>query len=182
AAAAAICHEKAFSSSHDSCPFDRVADDRTIDEVAYRSLRSNKCGRVPPARLPAGFKSRPSTGMRNANRRAASRLADPLFHKCAAGFFGLVTKNLCRLAAFGSARRAQKLVARSQSATAASSAAMSIFFIVIIASIARLALERSELVVSSISRRGVICQEKPQRSRHQPQALSAPPSSTMAFQ
>jgi len=59
---------------------------------------------------------------------------------------------------------------------------MSIFFIVIIASIARLALALSGLVVSSIRRRGVICQEKPQRSLHQPQALSVPPLSTIAFQ
>lgn len=42
---------------------------------------------------------------------------------------------------------------------AVSSAAMSIFFIVIIASIARLALSRSEPDVNSISRFGVICHE-----------------------
>jgi len=59
---------------------------------------------------------------------------------------------------------------------------MSIFLIVIIASMARLALAPSELVVSSISPRGVICQEKPQRFLHQPQALSAPPFPTIAFQ
>ena len=44
-------------------------------------------------------------------------------------------------------------------AAAASMVAMSIFRIVIIASIARRALSRSGSVVSSISRRGVICQE-----------------------
>jgi len=59
---------------------------------------------------------------------------------------------------------------------------MSIFFIVIIASMARLALSRSELVVSSISRFGVICQEKPQRSLHQPQSLSLPPFPMIEFQ
>lgn len=54
--------------------------------------------------------------------------------------------------------------------------------IVIIAAKARLAVSLSEDVVSSRSRRGVICQEKPQRSLHQPQALSAPPVPTMAAQ
>lgn len=44
-------------------------------------------------------------------------------------------------------------------ATAASSAAMSILRMVIIASIARRALSGSGPVVSSISRRGVICHE-----------------------
>jgi hypothetical protein len=53
----------------------------------------------------------------------------------------------------------QLLHATDIQATAASSAAMSIFLIVIIASIARLALARSEQVVNSISRFGVICQE-----------------------
>jgi hypothetical protein len=52
--------------------------------------------------------------------------------------------------------------------------ATSIFTIVIIASKARFALSRSELVVRSSSRLGVICQEKPQRSLHQQQALSTP--------
>ena len=47
---------------------------------------------------------------------------------------------------------------------------------------ARFAASLSEDVVSSRSRRGVICQEKPQRSLHQPQALSAPPLPTTAFQ
>lgn len=57
---------------------------------------------------------------------------------------------------------------------AASRAAMSIFRIVIIAAKARCAIALSRLVVSSSSRRGVICHEKPQRSLHHPQALSAP--------
>ena len=51
---------------------------------------------------------------------------------------------------------------------AASIAAMSIFFIPIIASNARLAAARSGSVIASISARGVICQDKPQRSLHQP--------------
>ena len=51
-----------------------------------------------------------------------------------------------------------------QAASAAASIlATSIFTIVIIASKARFALSRSELVVRSSSRVGVICQEKPQR-------------------
>jgi hypothetical protein len=59
---------------------------------------------------------------------------------------------------------------------------MSIFFIVIIASNARLAAALSGLVLASSSTRGVICQEKPQRSLHQPHALSSPPLPVMAFQ
>ena len=59
---------------------------------------------------------------------------------------------------------------------------MSIFVIVIIASKARFAASRSELVVRSSSRLGVICQEKPQRSLHQPHALSLPPLPTIASQ
>lgn len=50
--------------------------------------------------------------------------------------------------------------------------ATSIFFIVIMAEKARLA---------SVSVRGVICQESPQRSLHQPQSLSFPPLFTIAF-
>src|SRR5690625_1445383 len=65
---------------------------------------------------------------------------------------------------------------------AASRVAISIFRIVIIASKARFALSRSGLVVRSSSRRGVICQECPQRSLLQPQALSTPPSARLAFQ
>jgi hypothetical protein len=41
---------------------------------------------------------------------------------------------------------------------------------------------RSELVVRSSSRLGVICQENPQRSRHQPHALALPPLLTIASQ
>jgi hypothetical protein len=65
---------------------------------------------------------------------------------------------------------------------AASIAAMSIFFMPIIASNARLAAARSELVAASMSTRGVICQDKPQRSLHHPHWLSAPPLLTIAFQ
>jgi len=35
---------------------------------------------------------------------------------------------------------------------------------------------------ASVSARGVICQETPQRSLHQPQALSCPPLATIASQ
>src|SRR5262245_65149507 len=65
---------------------------------------------------------------------------------------------------------------------AASIAATSIFRIGIMASNARFAAALSGLVVASSRTRGVICQEKPHRSLHQPQALSSPPLSTIAFQ
>jgi hypothetical protein len=58
---------------------------------------------------------------------------------------------------------------------------MSIFRIVIIAFIARLAAARSGSCVAASSARGVICHEKPQRSLHQPHMLSWPPSLTTAF-
>lgn len=61
-------------------------------------------------------------------------------------------------------------------------AAMSIFFMVIIASNARLEAARSESAIASASARGVICQESPHLSLHHPHALSAPPLPTMAFQ
>ena len=67
-------------------------------------------------------------------------------------------------------------------ARAASIAAMSIFPIVIMESMARFAAARSGSVVASSSTRGVICQEKPQRSLHQPQALYWPPLPTIASQ
>src|SRR4029079_11910105 len=65
---------------------------------------------------------------------------------------------------------------------AASIAAMSIFFICIIASNARLAAAGSESVIAFVSAIGVICQDKPHLSLHQPHALSWPPLPTMAFQ
>ena len=64
---------------------------------------------------------------------------------------------------------------------AASMAAMSIFFIVIIASKARFA-SSPPVASASVSVRGVICQDRPQRSLHQPHALSVPPLPTIAFQ
>ena len=67
------------------------------------------------------------------------------------------------------------------SALAASIAAMSIFRIVIIAWKARFAAALSDCFSAAIRARGTICHEKPQRSLHQPQALSRPPPSTMAF-
>ena len=52
-------------------------------------------------------------------------------------------------------------------ACAASIVAMSIFFIVIIASIARLAAAVSESLIASIKARGAICQLNPNLSLHQ---------------
>lgn len=52
---------------------------------------------------------------------------------------------------------------------------MSILPIVIIASITLLAAARSGSSIPASSTRGVICHANPQRSLHQPQALSAPP-------
>ncbi len=64
---------------------------------------------------------------------------------------------------------------------AASILAMSILPISIIASKARLA-SAPPAAIASVNTRGVICQEIPQRSLHQPQALSSPPLLTIAFQ
>ena len=65
---------------------------------------------------------------------------------------------------------------------AASMAAMSIFFIVIIASNARLATAGSGPKTASDRAIGVICQETPHLSLHQPHSLSWPPLPTIAFQ
>jgi len=59
--------------------------------------------------------------------------------------------------------------------------AISIFFIGIIASKARFA-SPPPAASASVSARGVICQERPQRSLHQPHWLSLPPLPTIAFQ
>lgn len=59
---------------------------------------------------------------------------------------------------------------------------MSIFFIVIIASKARLAAWRSALVFALVNTIGVICHEIPHRSLHQLYSLSWPPLPTIAFQ
>ena len=64
---------------------------------------------------------------------------------------------------------------------AASMVAMSIFFIGIIASKARFA-SPPPAASASVNTRGVICQERPQRSLHQPHWLSVPPLPTIAFQ
>ena len=74
------------------------------------------------------------------------------------------------------------LTARRSPARAASILAMSIFFIVIIASIARLAAAVSGSVIASINTRGAICQLNPNLSLHQPHMLSWPPLPTIAFQ
>src|SRR5206468_12990514 len=63
----------------------------------------------------------------------------------------------------------------------ASMVVMSIFFIGIIASKARYA-SRPPAASASVNARGVICQERPQRSLHQPHWLSLPPLPTIAFQ
>src|SRR5437868_15189711 len=60
-------------------------------------------------------------------------------------------------------------------------AATSIFFMPIMASNARFA-SAPPAASASVSTRGVICQETPHLSLHQPHALSWPPLPTMAFQ
>src|SRR5438128_10115582 len=64
---------------------------------------------------------------------------------------------------------------------AASMVATSIFFIGIIASKARFA-SAPPAASASVSTRGVICQERPQRSLHQPHWLALPPLPTLALQ
>src|SRR5262249_33651651 len=79
-------------------------------------------------------------------------------------------------------RRSRQRAGRATSPRrAASMVAMSIFFIGIIASKARLA-SAPPADSASVSARGVICPESPQRSLHQPHALSWPPLPTIAFQ
>ena len=60
-------------------------------------------------------------------------------------------------------------------------AATSIFVISIIASNARFA-SAPPTASASVSTRGVICQEMPHLSLHQPQALACPPLAMMASQ
>src|SRR5262249_60974840 len=69
----------------------------------------------------------------------------------------------------------------SQPRRAAVIAAMSIFFIPIIASNARFA-SSPPAASASVSTRGVICQETPHLPLHQPHALSCPPLPTLASQ
>ena len=64
---------------------------------------------------------------------------------------------------------------------AASIAAAPIFRISIIAETARFA-SSPPAARASVSTRGMICQEIPHWSLHQPQALSSPPFAAMAFQ
>jgi len=68
--------------------------------------------------------------------------------------------------------RTDGTVAKRQPRRAASIFAMSIFLIVIIASNARLAAARSGSVIAARRTRGVICQETPHLSLHQPHSLS----------
>jgi hypothetical protein len=76
--------------------------------------------------------------------------------------------------------RASKM--QPQPRRAASIAAMSIFFICIIVSNARLAAAESGSVSAFVRAIGVICQDNPHLSLHQPHALSWPPLPTIAFQ
>jgi len=64
---------------------------------------------------------------------------------------------------------------------AASIAAMSIFTIPIIALNARSAAAGSGSAIAAVRTRGVICHDSPHLSLHQPQTLSSPPFSTIAF-
>src|SRR6476660_1413452 len=73
------------------------------------------------------------------------------------------------------------LVVKRQPRRAASIVATSIFFMPIIASNARFA-SSPPAASASVSTRGVICQETPHLSLHQPHWLSWPPLPTMAFQ
>src|SRR5204863_5224869 len=80
-------------------------------------------------------------------------------------------------------RRVRRLLTKlgvGQPHRAASIAATSIFFMSIIASKARLA-SAPPTAIASVRTRGVICQEMPHLSLHQPHALSSPPLPTMAF-
>ena len=61
-------------------------------------------------------------------------------------------------------------------------AAMSILPIVIIAANTRCATAGSGSLIPSTSTRGVICQDRPHLSLHQPQALACPPLPTIASQ
>src|SRR5690606_16286051 len=75
----------------------------------------------------------------------------------------------------------EQIMLQFQPRRAASILAPSIFFMSIIASNARLA-SLPPTAIASVRTRGVICQEMPHLSLHQPQALSCPPLPTMAFQ
>jgi len=81
----------------------------------------------------------------------------------------------------GTAAMLEVLVMECQPRRAALIAATSIFFMPIIASNARFA-SSPPTASASVSTRGVICQETPHLSFHQPHALSWPPLPTMAFQ
>lgn len=78
-------------------------------------------------------------------------------------------------------RRVPPAVMERQPRRAASITAMSIFFMSIIASNARFASSQPA-ASASVSVRGVICQDTPHLSLHQPHALSRPPLPPMAFQ
>src|SRR3981081_1489895 len=81
----------------------------------------------------------------------------------------------------GTAAIVEVLVMERQPRRAALIAATSIFFMPIIASNARFA-SSPPAAMASVSTLGVICQETPHLSLHQPHALSWPPLPTMAFQ
>src|SRR6266702_8369285 len=81
----------------------------------------------------------------------------------------------------GKVDRETRRVDRHQPRCAAVITATSIFLMPIMASNARLA-SSPPAASASIRTRGVICQETPHLSLHQPHALSWPPLPTMAFQ
>jgi DASS family divalent anion:Na+ symporter len=80
----------------------------------------------------------------------------------------------------GRTRRSRNAPPR-QPRRAVSMVATSIFFIDIIAPKTRLA-SAPPAASASVSTRGVICQDRPQRSLHHPHSLSWPPLPTIAFQ
>jgi hypothetical protein len=85
------------------------------------------------------------------------------------------------LKCFGNLVSVEVLVVERQPRRAALIAAMSIFFMPIIASNARFA-SSPPAASASVSTRGVIYQETPHLSLHQPHWLSWPPLPTMVFQ
>ena len=95
----------------------------------------------------------------------------------------LVQRDEC-LHRVGRKRVAEELQAHEAGfpALARSIAAMSIRFMVIMASIARFAAALSGSAMAFISARGTICQDSPNLSLHQLHCNSSPPFSTIAFQ
>src|ERR1700722_11148173 len=115
---------------------------------------------------PLSFRAQLATGLATRTSRAGERsVSRPTVakHMAATLFFGL------RLISLAHPRRPASIFA------------VSIFFISIIDSKARLA-SAPPAAIALVRARGVICHDSPQRSLHQPQALSWPPLPTIAFQ